>query len=407
MSLKSLSIRAVRSGRSRSALLIDLLSSLGNFALSIAIARNASISELGQFALAFAVYALNTGLIRSAIAEPLSAKMLDASDFRRSAGRPSLMGILFGMVSIAVGVAVNNPYLVIAGWSMHGCSLYDYIKLLNQATLNAKVATLQEASWLVLSIGSGILTLTGILTPLGGFACWIGSSAFLGYAFATFLKTEIRPSWACSLVPSRTSFAFGLDFLLGSGTAQISMTVLAGTAGNVVVGAIRGAGTLFGPVTIIVNSARLLLIPVISRHRATKSSDLMRMSVLVSILLVSASLALAGMVCLLPASVGGLLLGDNWRFAAPLLPCLALELVFAAASTVPFAGHRSHDRGKRTLLLRGVMAPIRLLSVIGFGVGFGALGAVTAMACVSALGTAVWWFSYANLVSRERTGKRD
>lgn len=402
MSVSSLSVRAIKSERARLSLIISALSSLGNLSISIAVARIAEIEELGQFAVAFAVYALATGFVRSAVVEPLSANFPSRADFRNLSKRASVLGIIFGAAAFLVGVSIGHPYLVIVGMSIHGSILYEYIKLVSQASMNARVGVLQESLWLVVSLAAATLTVLGTISPLAGFACWIGVSAVLGYLFAAGLSISLLPAWTNSSVSGRTSISFGSDFLLGSGAAQISMTLLAGLAGNPVVGALRGAGTLFGPITIIVNSARALLIPVVSRFRRSDDASLMSNSIAVSTLLVLTTVPLLLLICFLPGSVGELVLGANWSHSAPLLPFLAAELLFSVMSTVPFAGHRSHDAGRRTLLLRSFLAPLRLLVVVPAGIGFGALGAAIAMAFVSAVSSMSWWFSYANLINEKR-----
>src|SRR5688500_4122683 len=99
-----MSVRAIRSERAKLTVVTSVFSSLGNLSVSIAVARTAEIEELGQFAVAFAIYALAAGFVRSAVVEPLCAKFPTRTDFRNLSKRASALGLLFGSGTVLVGL---------------------------------------------------------------------------------------------------------------------------------------------------------------------------------------------------------------------------------------------------------------------------------------------------------------
>lgn len=394
-------VRILRSGRVYTGVGVNALSSVCNFAVSLAIARATSIDEFGQFAIAFALYALATGLIRAGIAEPLLATEPRMTDLRHGAHRVALTSLLMALPMAIAGFLLQSPYLVVLAISLHGLCLFDYSKSMNLAVFERRIALWQEFAWLVVSALAAAFTLAGLLDTMWTFAVWCAAGASVGYISATVQKLRLSPIWGRSKVGTRVSAAFAFDFFVGSGSAQVGYNIVGALAGLQVVGSLRAAATLLGPVGIVVGSARTLAIPYLSRHHAvqkTSNSGVLAGTVVIACVAVPT----LAFVSFLPDPIGELVLGSNWAYAAPVLPYLALEMLFTALTTMPFAGFRAMLAGRESLIIRGSLAVLRIGAVTFAAVVGGALAAAIAFAVVAAIGSAVWWAGYFWSRSRRR-----
>lgn len=378
------------------------LSSLGNLALSISMAHTTGIYEFGQYAICFSIYGLAVGFVRSAVVEPLLGRQQGKALFSSSLRRASLLGLIISILTVATGVLLNLDYLVVMGIAMHGCVVYDYILVMNVSAYKPLQALLQESIWLCVSFAGAALVLIGIVPPLVGFAIWAGGCAVIAYVATILLRLQLRPGWDQKFVTTKVSSAFGLDFLIGSGSAQLAINMASAVAGLSVVGALRAAGTVLGPVTLVVNAARSLLIPFVSRLSSGSNRSALGVSLTTSLTMGVLALPFLALVWVLPDGIGMLLLGANWAYAKPLLPFLAIELFFVILTAVPFAGHRALLAARNTLVIRIALAAIRIASIVVAAIYFGAIGAALAMAVTAMIGTIVWWWSYSSLLKEGR-----
>lgn len=396
--------RIARSGRVYGGLTTNALSSLGNFAISIALARTLGLGELGEFALAFAVYAFCAGFVRASVCEPLLAVEATDAELRRVARRASLIGIIASAIVIVLALLLSLDYLVLLGLCIHGLSIFDYSKTMHLAAFKRRVAIVQEVAWFIFSVAAGVLVVAGVIPGFVGFIVWCSSGAIIGYISAINQGLGMLPIWQEERVSPRTVAAFGGDYIIGSGSAQISFNLVGVAGGLGVLGAVRAGGTLLGPIGLVVGSARTLAIPFLTRRIRAGAAAARTGALAATTIIALVSAPLLVVIAFLPAPLGRLLLAENWEHAAPLLPFLALEMFFIALTTVPFAGMRSLQAGRASVILRSGLAFVRVAGVpIAAGLG-GAFAAVVALACVGALGTAVWWIGYLFLLRYSTEG---
>ena len=399
--LLSMVARAAGARRAQLALSTNGVSSVGNFALAVAIARNASLTELGEFGVAFSIYALLTGLTRSAVAESVLSLPARQPAFRQATSQVLFIAILGGLATACLGAVLGLRYLIAVGLALPGLALYDYLKVVNLGVRSPGHAMAQECIWtssVLIFIGSSTLV---SISPLALFTGWSVIGAVIGLAHAFLVGASVTPRWKADRTETCTAAGFGTDYLISSGMAQLTPSVLALVVGNGVVGSLRGAATLLGPVALVASTARTLLIPYLAAAHHLDREIQLRRARRTTVMLVAGILPFAVAVTILPDGLGRVLLGSNWEFAEPLMPPLALELLFAMAGSVPFAGHRAGRASGRTLRIRAGLAPIRLGGVVAGSIYFGAEGAAYSMALLAILSFAIWWVSYTNLVSKQ------
>lgn len=394
--------RVVRSRRAPAGILASAASSAAGFALAITQAHVVTTDEFGAFAVATAVGALIIGTSRSAIAEPALAVSLGVAEIRIAVRRASLLALVVGLPLLVGAWLMDLPYLSVVAVTLPGLLVYDTVRTLRLAVVAPRRALVLDVGWAFGTFGLCLLTFRGLITGLWCFAGWAAVAAVLGAVSARRAGYLRRPGWPRSQVSTGTSVAFGADYVVGSGSATVATNLIAGFAGTAVVASIRGAGTILGPVSLVVGILPTLLIPTLRRmHEGLRrpNAAIVRLATVLTVLAVP-PLAL---IAWFPGAWGELLLADVWPLAQPLLPFLAWELLATLSAMVPFAGHRALLAGQASLAVRSVLAGVRIVAIVWAGVAFGALAATIAMAAIATVSSVLWWTSY---VAQMRRGSR-
>lgn len=385
--------RILKSGRVYSGVLVNGLSSIGNFATSMAVARMAGISEFGQFAVAFAIYALIVGVVRAGVVEPLLAAGPRLPDLRRAARQASFLAAIAAVFAVIGAIAASSPYLLIIGVTINGLCIFDYSKMMNLVSFERRRAVWQESVWLLCSFLGAALTIMGAIPAVFGFAIWSCSGALIGYVAVIAQRIQFAPVWVRTRIATRDALAFAADYLVGSGSAQVGFNVVSLIAGLPVVGALRAASTLLGPIGIVANTARTLAIPYLARRGRHRDSAVAA-AIAGTVVVGAFSVPLLTAVTLLPDAIGVLVLGENWRYAQAVIFWLALEMLFSVIATMPFAGFRALMAGRASLSIRSVLALFRI-TVVAIAAAFGDVAVVGAsFAAVAGVGSVVWWIGY-------------
>ncbi|MDG9675552.1 hypothetical protein [Micromonospora sp. DH14] len=382
------------------AMAVTGLSSLGNLLLSIAVARSETIAGVGQFAIAFSLYVLTTGLARAVVTDSVLA-VGRLESIGRGSTRASAVGVAVGLVVAFAGVLIRSPYLTIVGVLLPGLVLYDYNKVVNLGLARPRVALVQEVFWTTLTSVAVMLNLLHVVPSVAVFGIWAGAGALIGYSVAVLQKYPVVPSWGLARSETKVAMGFGGQFLVTSGSAQLASSMLAATAGTAVVGALSAGRTILGPITLLSGAASSLMIPYLARTRTAQPQVRLRAALRLTLLVGGLTLPLALLLPLIPDSVGRSVLAGNWSSAQPLLLALALEGLLQAPALIGFAGHRIQQAGGRALLLGSVMGLLRVLLVVTGGVILGAPGAAYAMVVMALISTGVWWASYVSLLRRD------
>lgn len=394
--------RALTHARAYSAVFSTGFASLSGLLLSLGVARAASVAEMGSFAVGFAGYTLVLGLTQAMVAEPLAARLPTPAQQRSGGRQISSTAGLLGLLTAVTGAIFGNAYLVIAGVTAHGVCLANFAKNITSVFGRPSFAVIQELCRFLLFTGAlAVPVIRG--NPLLLCVVWFSLYSMVGYICALILKFGMRPAWRRPPVRWRESLSYGVEFLLGSGTTQISTFGLGIWAHPAVNAALRGAGTLLGPVLTLSTSGRVLLIPFLSRSRVDQNSRSAAWRSTFVLLLVSVPAVI--LINLVPDSLLQVALGDTWDVAKAVLAAMSVEAVLALVSTVPFAGHRSEGAHRRTLLLRAVVSPFRLAVIILPGVWYGPVGAAAGTLVATVATTMLWWVSYLQITrpQNERT----
>ncbi|MGP5295258.1 hypothetical protein [Corynebacterium casei] len=398
--IKKLIQRLVRSQRVGVALVSNGLVSIASFLLSISVARTTSIEVFAEFSFAMVSYIFLTGLNRAALTNTALSQPEDKDSYFRSTNRTVLVAII-AMVSIAVWAATSdNSFLMVLSLSLPGLMLLDHIRTYNSAAEKPLLSLAFCAVWSVVTGFASLLSFFYDVKPLLVFIFWAASGSACGLAAAAASRVSLIPKWDKQRTETSAAVVFSADYLVGAGGAQLTTGLLGVLADTRILGAIRGSGTLLGPVNLVSTTARSLLLPFLSR---SSNSDAGQFKTAVAATLVQASFLAPLLVALqfIPNELGMQLLGDTWGIASLAILPMSIDALFNVLMSTAIAGHRVSFAGSRSLIIRLAIGIPRPFIVLYCAVVWGVLGAAWSMACIAAVSSVAWWISYYFLCNKE------
>jgi hypothetical protein len=408
--------RARAAGRLGWGLADQALSSLTNFLVSLMVAREVGIEQLGIFSLVFTTYLLVLGVSRSVNSDPLLVRYSAAEPpgwrqgTKEATGGAVGLGLLAGAACAIVGAVVGGllgDALVVLGISLPGLLLQDAWRFAFIAAGRNVHAFLNDLVWAVALLPLlVILVATRHSSVIGFELAWAGAgglAALVGVAQARLRPWPVNPLawWRRHRDLNGRYLA---EFLAVGGVSQLNGYAVTAVAGLSAVGALRAGEILMGPVHVLFMGGNMVAVAEGARIRGRSPLGLARMSLLVSGAL-SGAAALWGLtLVLLPDSMGTRLLGPTWYAAAAVVVPYVLLTVGLTASAGPQSGLRALAAARRGLRARLIASPLMLAGALVGAVIDGAVGAAWGMAGGNWAGAAVWWWEFRLAVREGRPG---
>lgn len=380
---------------------------MGNLALGVAIARNSSALEFGSFAVSWAIYLLATGTIRAGVAESALAKG-DLQSARHRVAGAFWVAMLLGAAVVSIGLLFEQMFLFTVGCFLPALTVFEYVRVVEMALGRGRIALGMDSIWTLASVLILCATIFCSIPSVLLFATWAAVPSvvvvilFVLFRGALTKVASLRPSFA------NVRLAFMADYLIGSGSMQVAISFLPVVASTAMVGAIRGAGTILSPITLITSTMRPLLIASAGQLSTSVSAPkvLLRRFTIVNLLLLLVSLPLVLAAALLPDTIGNALLGPSWPAASTIIIPIGVESIGGLLAATAFAAHRVRDAARRVLVVRSLLAMARVGSVLVTGALYGVVAVAWAMALVSVIGLIIWSCSYFQLeASSQRRGR--
>jgi O-antigen/teichoic acid export membrane protein len=188
---------------------------------------------------------------------------------------------------------------------------------------------------------------------------------------------------------------------MGALTALVVVSVASAIIGPDASAALRGAGTLLGPLSVVMAAVPLAVVPDTSRSERGSEATwaaLRRIGWMLSGLALTVGLVAA----VLPDSLGTVLLGATWTVAAPLLPITGLEYAGLAWVSVTYTLLRALGRSSALLKARCVHSALSLGLALTAAALWGTAAAVACALVVTAFVVAVGIRPLAGLPLRAR-----
>lgn len=362
----------------------NALFSIGNFFLTVAIARAVSVGEFGFFALAGAMQFALVGLFRSSWTEN---QILTKS--YGLGGSHTLLVVLTSLAAIPAGVGVlsSNGFMVATALSVPALCLVERARLITMTFSRESYFAVVQTITAGTTAGAALATELDLLSALTGY--WTAQ---------LFLVAVVAMSILLYRGPGRTerddggySVWYGLDFLTGSGLVQLTTLFLPLVGGTAAVAALRGAGTLYAPGQILVTSLRPVLLSEASVD-SERSTSLALDALRSTRPWIAPMALLVVIVCLLPQNFGSALLGETWTVVQGFRLPVGLEVAISVIGVGIFAKIRQHLPARRVVLFRGILGISRLSVVLIVTALWGFSIAVWALPIGSAVMSTVWLY---------------
>lgn len=387
------------------------VAALTNILVLVVAARLSTVADFARFSGVYLVFTVLLGVFGAYTGQPLVLRR-GATDETRGACR-SAVGFTL-LVSAVLGGLLAAVCAALPGDTARALMMLGLVLpvVLGQDTARYAFATLQAqhlalaADTLRLVCVLGALTVQPHGTSAAGLVTVWGLSALPALLLSVTVLHRTTAGTPVRLKPllrrGHLGRRFVVEFGVGNATSQLSVLGL-GVVGNpLVVGALRGATTLFGPLNVLYTSATGFGPPLLGRLATDRLR--VRATAALAALLAATAAGWATVLALLPGSMGRHLLGDTWPTAAALLPATGSQYAAMAVGTCGLLALRLLDP-RTTLSIQVVFS----LAAVAFLTGGYALGGVPGAAwglCLGSVCKAIaTWIRVVRLTRRGAAGK--
>ncbi|MEU1367832.1 hypothetical protein ABZ454_17055 [Streptomyces sp. NPDC005803] len=377
-----------------------------NILVLVVAARLSTVAGFARFSAVYLVFSVLLGLSGAYTGQPLVLRR-GASDRTRGACR-SAVGFTL-LASTVVGGVLAVTGAVLPGETARALTTLGLVLpvVLAQDTARYAFATLHAPHRALASDTLRLVCVLGALAlqPHGAPAARLvvvwGLSALPALLLSAAVLHRMTAGAPVLLGPllrkGHLGRRFVVEFGVGNATSQLSVLGLGAVGSPLVVGALRGATTLFGPLNVLFTSATGFGPPLLGRLPTQRLR--VRATAALAALLALTAAGWATVLALLPRSAGRHLLGDTWPAAAALLPATGSQYAAMAAGTCGLLALRLLDP-RATLVVQVVFS----LAAVAFLTGGYLLGGVQGAAwglCLGSVCKAVaTWTRVARLTRR-------
>lgn len=364
--------------------------SLVSLLITILVARQDGPTALGVFGISFAVLSLARLFSREVGINRALSSPDDSVERQAAYTRALLVAVAVSFPMIVVGIVIVQPIVIITGFVVPGYTAYNFLRLLTMTDGKITRGLLADT---ILLVSVGLASL-GVLYFDGSSLIVLASWAIGLIIGCVLLQRELQLSISISARAARSSYtgaSFGIQSLFGSGAVHFSTFILASIFGPVLVGALRGASTVLGPVNLVTSSVGTVAI-----RQIAAASAVSRPRTMLGWFGISSGVALVGASGIVVAMhyFGSTLMGDSWGVVQPLIIWVSLDAVIVATETAARAAHRVDKRDVAAWKVNIGAGVMRLLLLPVGGWWYGAVGVAMASALVSLTTGILWWLSY-------------
>jgi N-acetylglucosaminyldiphosphoundecaprenol N-acetyl-beta-D-mannosaminyltransferase len=379
----------------------QVLSSLSNVLISLAVARAAGVPGLGAYTVAFALYLMILGFQRALVTEPLLAiaAVADRDDHPRL-GLGAVVALVLpatGIVAVA-GLLLDRPELVALAAVLPFVCLQDAYRYVLFRQRKAHLAAGSDAAWVIASIAAWPLVTSGETAGIAVIAWGVGGAlATVFAAAATRVFPRLRRSaltwWFREARPLGGFLALtSLTYAVGS---QLTLLGLAGILGEDALGELRAAQILFGPVALATTAISFFALPRMASARDRLS---VRVAGLVGIASAGLVLVCVGVLLIAAPFLVPVLYGSGFEAQTALLFPLALQMVVGAMAMGPILLLKARMTGGPLATTRIVTTVIGVPLVLVVAANAGLVAAAWAMLVQATIYVLVVWRAAAKTV---------
>jgi O-antigen/teichoic acid export membrane protein len=381
------------------------MSSIGNFAVNIYIARSLGAVEYGAFGLAYVTYGFMLNASRGLATDPLLVRYSGTPPptWRRAVanctGTATVVGLCAGTLVLAAATLLSGTTrmaffalgLTLPALLLQDCWRYSFFAIGrgSQAFLNDLIWTVTLLPALV------ILRKTGHADVFWFVFAWGAANAVA--AAAGPLQARVLPrlprTWDWVSRHRDLGPRYLAEGTANSASSQLRNYGLGAILGLAAVGYVQAASTLMGPFMVIFFGMGLVTLPEAARilRRSPRHLPLFCM-------LVSAGLALAGLLwgivllVAMPRGLGHLMLGNLWRPTYPLVLPATIAIMGGCVQSGAGTGLHALGVAKRSLRAMILFSALYIAFGLAGAVADGVMGTMIGAAIASWLGALVFWW---------------
>ncbi|MFI9626117.1 hypothetical protein [Streptomyces sp. NPDC052042] len=382
------------------------VAALTNILVLVVAARLSTAAEFARFSAVYLVFTVLLGVSGAHTGQPLVLRR-GGGDEVRGACRSALAFTL--LAAAALGLPLAAVCLPLPGATARALAVLGLVLpvVLGQDAARYAFSTLHlphlalAGDTLRLVCALGALAAQPHGTPAARLVLVWGLSALPALLFSAVLlhrTTAGTPSRPGELLRrGHLGRRFVVEFGVGNATGQLSVLGLGAVGDPLVVGALRGATTLFGPLNVLFGSATGFGPPLLGRLPSARHR--VRATAVLAAVLAGTAVLWATASALLPDGAGRRLLGDTWPAAAALLPATGSQYAAMAVGTCGLLALRTLDP-RTTLPVQVVFSLVTVVFLTG-GYALGGIpGAAWGLCLGSVCKAAATWTRVARLRRR-------
>ncbi|MET7502373.1 hypothetical protein [Streptomyces microflavus] len=397
--------------RARTAVLCSVadqgVAALTNILVLVAAARLSTVADFARFSAVYLVFTVLLGVSGAYTGQPLVLRR-GGGEETRSACRSAVAFTV--LAAGALGALLAAVCFLVPGDTARALLTLGLVLpvVLGQDAVRYAFSTLQQPH---LALLSDLLRLACVLGALGAqvygasparlITVW-GLSALPALLLSAVLLHRSTVGAPLVLRPmlrrGHLGQRFTVEFGVGNATSQLSVLGLGAVGNPLLVGALRGATTLFGPLNVLFTSATSFGPPLLGR--ITEERRRVRATAALAAALATTAGLWATVLALLPDNAGRQLLGDTWSVAAALLPATGSQYAAMAVGTCGMLALRMLDP-RTTLAVQVVFSLTAVAFLAGGYVIGGVLGAAWGLFLGSLCKAAATWIRVARIRRRK------
>lgn len=395
-----------------SSLFDQIMSSASNGLIVLAIARVAPVERFGAATLLFAIATAAVGICRGALGTPLMlAAGRGIDDLRREAGFATVTALVLGMLTslttlIAaqlLGIPELGNVFALAAPILLTVDVFRYTLI---SASRPQVAMMWDTAWAVGSALTFASTFFGIhaLSDVQMIALWgaFAAASATGMAASLRLKPLLRGvgGWLRETYGPRSRY--GLEATLIQLNPVIIASIATAVVGASATASLRGAGTLFSPLAVLLGATPLIIIPEAVRN-GTPPAVVWRRLRLIGVSASLFVLSIGPILTFLPESVGESILGESWIYVRAVLPIVALTHAVMVWNAMAMNFLRFQNRSSLLLYTSATYSVILILLCTAMAFLTKSASGIAIGQAVSAIIMATVTTHYARPKSRKRS----
>jgi O-antigen/teichoic acid export membrane protein len=382
----------------------QVLSSISNVVISMALARGAGAAGLGAFTIAFTVYLIVWGFQRSLISEPFHALPRSNTPMvaeSRMAGAAIVFSAIAASAVATTGLLLGLQYLIALSVVLPAVILQDAARFIAFRRDRPTIAVTADALWVILSIAAWPIVSRG--SAILAVVLWGGGGA-VGAAVGLWLL-RVMPAPPLPSVEWWWTHARHLGSRLAIAgaiytvTDQLGFLAVALFVTDAALGELRAGQIVIQPTMILLAALSVFLLPRLADRRGPALYG--RIPILISAAATAAAAVILAVTLLLLGVFERVLFGGGVAVVLAIVIPLGMRTIASAAAAGFVLALKADQQGDAFVGARLVAGLLGLVAiVVGAGVA-GTLGAAWGMAFQGVLLLAM--FARAWVIEASRT----